>query len=153
MKYFLSLLLCFPLFYLWQTLRSALFMLFLFTHKFIYLFICQIEIKTAPADFRFPTTNQTRHCFTRYVEYHRFDRILCVTLMSYNFSAFCASTFLVKTTHSYFSYQWLHLSRNSGVWMPKGTMLVIVKNLPSTTGPFALENGWVFLFLLADPFE
>ncbi|KAL6899609.1 hypothetical protein ACP4OV_006267 [Aristida adscensionis] len=30
-----------------------------------------IEIKTAPADFRFPTTNQTRHCFTRYIEYHR----------------------------------------------------------------------------------
>ncbi|OEL17001.1 Cytochrome c oxidase subunit 6b-1, partial [Dichanthelium oligosanthes] len=28
-------------------------------------------LKTAPADFRFPTTNQTRHCFTRYVEYHR----------------------------------------------------------------------------------
>ncbi|KAL5680493.1 hypothetical protein ACJX0J_006878, partial [Zea mays] len=28
-------------------------------------------IETAPADFRFPTTNQTRHCFTRYVEYHR----------------------------------------------------------------------------------
>ncbi|KAJ9129636.1 hypothetical protein P3X46_035315, partial [Hevea brasiliensis] len=23
-----------------------------------------IELKTAPADFRFPTTNQTRHCFT-----------------------------------------------------------------------------------------
>ncbi|OEL27151.1 Cytochrome c oxidase subunit 6b-1 [Dichanthelium oligosanthes] len=33
--------------------------------------MCQVEIKTAPADFRFPTTNQTRHCFTRYVEYHR----------------------------------------------------------------------------------
>ncbi|KAH0652189.1 hypothetical protein KY289_029867 [Solanum tuberosum] len=31
----------------------------------------QIELKTAPADFRFPTTNQTRHCFTRYVEFHR----------------------------------------------------------------------------------
>uniref|UniRef100_A0A453B298 Cytochrome c oxidase subunit n=1 Tax=Aegilops tauschii subsp. strangulata TaxID=200361 RepID=A0A453B298_AEGTS len=30
-----------------------------------------IQIETAPADFRFPTTNQTRHCFTRYVEYHR----------------------------------------------------------------------------------
>ncbi|XP_068643212.1 cytochrome c oxidase subunit 6b-1-like [Aristolochia californica] len=30
-----------------------------------------IKIETAPADFRFPTTNQTRHCFTRYVEYHR----------------------------------------------------------------------------------
>ncbi|ERN07150.1 hypothetical protein AMTR_s00019p00135210 [Amborella trichopoda] len=29
------------------------------------------DIKTAPADFRFPTTNQTRHCFTRYVEYHK----------------------------------------------------------------------------------
>ncbi|KAG2646881.1 cytochrome c oxidase subunit 6b-1-like [Panicum virgatum] len=31
----------------------------------------EIMIETAPADFRFPTTNQTRHCFTRYVEYHR----------------------------------------------------------------------------------
>ncbi|KAJ4879651.1 Uncharacterized protein Rs2_36705 [Raphanus sativus] len=30
-----------------------------------------ITLKTAPADFRFPTTNQTRHCFTRYIEYHR----------------------------------------------------------------------------------
>ncbi|XP_020686007.1 cytochrome c oxidase subunit 6b-1 [Dendrobium catenatum] len=33
-----------------------------------------IKLETAPADFRFPTTNQTRHCFTRYIEYHR-----CVT--------------------------------------------------------------------------
>uniref|UniRef100_A0A0E0LNH6 Cytochrome c oxidase subunit n=1 Tax=Oryza punctata TaxID=4537 RepID=A0A0E0LNH6_ORYPU len=31
----------------------------------------EIKIDTAPADFRFPTTNQTRHCFTRYIEYHR----------------------------------------------------------------------------------
>ncbi|MFS7917829.1 putative cytochrome-c oxidase [Helianthus anomalus] len=30
-----------------------------------------IELKTAPADYRFPTTNQSRHCFTRYVEFHR----------------------------------------------------------------------------------
>ncbi|XP_042963656.1 cytochrome c oxidase subunit 6b-3-like isoform X2 [Carya illinoinensis] len=33
--------------------------------------IVVIQLETAPADFRFPTTNQTRHCFTRYVEYHR----------------------------------------------------------------------------------
>merc|ERR1711915_868609 len=34
--------------------------------------IIQIDtLKTAPADFRFPTTNQTRHCFTRYIEYHK----------------------------------------------------------------------------------
>ncbi|KAK7844043.1 cytochrome c oxidase subunit 6b-2, partial [Quercus suber] len=31
----------------------------------------EVELKTAPADFRFPTTNQTRHCFTRYVEFHK----------------------------------------------------------------------------------
>ncbi|KAF7816989.1 cytochrome c oxidase subunit 6b-1 [Senna tora] len=31
----------------------------------------EIKLETAPADFRFPTTNQTRHCFTRYVEFHR----------------------------------------------------------------------------------
>ncbi|KAK1314721.1 Cytochrome c oxidase subunit 6b-1 [Acorus calamus] len=29
------------------------------------------ELRTAPHDVRFPTTNQTRHCFTRYIEYHR----------------------------------------------------------------------------------
>lgn len=38
----------------------------------IILLIYQIEIQTTPADFRFPTTNQTRHCFTRYVEFHRY---------------------------------------------------------------------------------
>ncbi|XP_043690954.1 cytochrome c oxidase subunit 6b-1-like isoform X1 [Telopea speciosissima] len=31
----------------------------------------QVKLETAPADIRFPTTNQTRHCFTRYIEYHR----------------------------------------------------------------------------------
>ncbi|CAH9053189.1 unnamed protein product [Cuscuta epithymum] len=31
----------------------------------------EIKLETAPADFRFPTTNQSRHCFTRYVEFHR----------------------------------------------------------------------------------
>lgn len=31
----------------------------------------EIKLETAPVDFRFPTTNQTRHCFTRYIEYHR----------------------------------------------------------------------------------
>ncbi|CAH8314559.1 unnamed protein product [Eruca vesicaria subsp. sativa] len=34
-------------------------------------FLKQIELKTAPADFQLPTTNQTRHCFTRYTEFHR----------------------------------------------------------------------------------
>ncbi|KAL8149539.1 hypothetical protein AgCh_006515 [Apium graveolens] len=33
--------------------------------------MAEIELKTAPADFRFPTTNQSRHCFTRYIEFHR----------------------------------------------------------------------------------
>lgn len=36
-----------------------------------YNFLVCIQLETAPADFRFPTTNQTRHCFTRYIEYHR----------------------------------------------------------------------------------
>ncbi|KAM0031743.1 putative cytochrome-c oxidase [Helianthus debilis subsp. tardiflorus] len=31
----------------------------------------EIKLETAPADYRFPTTNQSRHCFSRYVEYHR----------------------------------------------------------------------------------
>ncbi|KAA8522809.1 hypothetical protein F0562_009232 [Nyssa sinensis] len=32
--------------------------------------LVKIELKTAPADFRFPTTNQTGQCFTRYIEFH-----------------------------------------------------------------------------------
>ncbi|KAL9231228.1 hypothetical protein vseg_006482 [Gypsophila vaccaria] len=31
----------------------------------------EIELKTAPVDWRFPVQNQTRHCYTRYIEYHR----------------------------------------------------------------------------------
>ncbi|KAL6909502.1 hypothetical protein ACP4OV_001783 [Aristida adscensionis] len=30
-----------------------------------------VELRTAPSDFRFPTQNQTRHCYVRYLEYHR----------------------------------------------------------------------------------
>lgn len=45
-----------------------LFFMFILLTNDLYL-LSQLE--TAPADFRFPTTNQTRHCFTRYVEYHR----------------------------------------------------------------------------------
>ncbi|KAI5017172.1 hypothetical protein ZWY2020_037550 [Hordeum vulgare] len=41
--------------------------------------MCLIEIKTTAADFGFPTTNQTRHCFTRYVEFHRGMKLLNVT--------------------------------------------------------------------------
>nr|KAJ0204588.1 hypothetical protein LSAT_V11C500260380 [Lactuca sativa] len=33
--------------------------------------MAEIELKTAPGDYRFPTTNQSRHCFTRYIEFHR----------------------------------------------------------------------------------
>ncbi|KAH0942128.1 hypothetical protein HID58_001765 [Brassica napus] len=44
--------------------------LWLISSLFVFL-LNQIELKTAPADFRFPTTNQTRHCFTRYIEFHR----------------------------------------------------------------------------------
>ncbi|KAL3686038.1 hypothetical protein R1sor_004060 [Riccia sorocarpa] len=29
------------------------------------------DIKTAPMDYRFPTTNQAKHCYTRYNEYHK----------------------------------------------------------------------------------
>ncbi|RWW45421.1 hypothetical protein BHE74_00048742 [Ensete ventricosum] len=30
-----------------------------------------LKIGTAPSDFRFPSTNQTRHCYARYLEYHQ----------------------------------------------------------------------------------
>ncbi|CAN6465898.1 unnamed protein product [Victoria cruziana] len=34
-------------------------------------FIFEDDLVTAPADPRFPMTNQTRHCYTRYIEYHK----------------------------------------------------------------------------------
>lgn len=36
----------------------------------------------------------------------------------------------------------------SGVWMPKGKQLLTVRNLPSTTGLSAQQNGWVLLLSL-----
>ncbi|KAI4991328.1 hypothetical protein ZWY2020_039699 [Hordeum vulgare] len=55
-------------------LRRPVPLTLLLVHRKLYrhatVTILQIEIKTSPADFRFPTTNQTRHCFTRYVEFH-----------------------------------------------------------------------------------
>ncbi|XP_057452937.1 cytochrome c oxidase subunit 6b-2-like [Lotus japonicus] len=42
--------------------------------------MAEIELKTTPVDFRFPTTNQTRHCFTRYIEFHRFLAVKCEEL-------------------------------------------------------------------------
>ncbi|CAL5355812.1 unnamed protein product [Camellia sinensis] len=30
------------------------------------------EMGTAPFDWRFPTTNQTSHCYSRYLEYHKY---------------------------------------------------------------------------------
>lgn len=32
-----------------------------------------LQVGTAPADFRFPFTNQTRHCYARYLEYHQYQ--------------------------------------------------------------------------------
>jgi len=30
-----------------------------------------VDLETAPADMRFPFTNQTRHCYARYLEHIR----------------------------------------------------------------------------------
>ncbi|KAE8791739.1 cytochrome c oxidase subunit 6b-2 [Hordeum vulgare] len=49
--------------------NNSLRMFYLYTRPACFCGV-SIEIKTSPADFRFPTTNQTRHCFTRYVEFH-----------------------------------------------------------------------------------
>ncbi|KAJ0599268.1 putative cytochrome-c oxidase [Helianthus annuus] len=51
--------------------QSKAFIIFFVSILFRSSFMAEIELKTAPADYRFPTTNQSRHCFTRYVEFHR----------------------------------------------------------------------------------
>jgi hypothetical protein len=33
-----------------------------------------VQIETAPFDPRFVTTNQAKHCYTRYNEFHKYDR-------------------------------------------------------------------------------
>nr|GMD54133.1 cytochrome C oxidase subunit 6B-1-like [Ipomoea batatas] len=95
----------------------------------------EIKLETAPADFRFPTTNQTRHCFTRYVEYHRciaakgdsapecdkfakYYRSLCPG----EWVLFCTSSCL---SHSfYFNYYVLSLQEHVGVCYPTGFCLL-----------------------------
>lgn len=46
----------------------------------IYLYIAimpevTIELRTAPRDRRFPTTNQTKHCWARYLEFHACSKV------------------------------------------------------------------------------
>ncbi|WOL08014.1 cytochrome c oxidase subunit 6b-1-like [Canna indica] len=51
----------------------------------------EIKLETAPADFRFPTINQTRHCFTRYIEYHRYDETIPFGLIALGLTWFIIS--------------------------------------------------------------
>lgn len=98
----------------------------------------QVELKTAPADFRFPTTNQTRHCFTRYVEFHRYILLLCSTdnlLAEFFFSfLFIFPLLLFQKATSI-----------AGAWQQKVKSLVNVRNLRSIIVPSAPVNGWVVL--------
>ncbi|KAF7132374.1 hypothetical protein RHSIM_Rhsim09G0075200 [Rhododendron simsii] len=82
----------------------------------------EIELKNAVADFRFPTTNQSRHCFTRYIEFHSVlnspapkNQVVDSFFMSRNFTA--------------------------SVWQHRETNLVNVGNLSNTIGPFVVVNG------------
>ncbi|CDF35826.1 Cytochrome c oxidase subunit 6b-1 [Chondrus crispus] len=34
-----------------------------------------IQVRTAPRDRRFPTTNQTKHCWARYLEFHACSKV------------------------------------------------------------------------------
>ncbi|KAI3958546.1 hypothetical protein MKW92_032567 [Papaver armeniacum] len=43
----------------------------------------EVKLETAPIDFRFPTTNQSRHCFTRYIEHHREGASECEKFAKY----------------------------------------------------------------------
>nr|AFK39313.1 unknown [Medicago truncatula] len=75
--------------------------------------MAEIELKTAPVDFRFPTTNQTRHCFTRYIEFHR-----CMTVKGEN-SGECEK--FAKYYRSLCPGEWMQNCRlTSG--MNRGTM-------------------------------
>ena len=97
----------------------------------------QIELKTAPADFRFPTTNQTRHCFACYIEYHRY---VCWKILHVTYSK---KKKLYTWAISQFFSNWT--SMQPDVPMTKGMKLLIVRNSPSTTALFAQENGWVLV--------
>ncbi|KAF3615255.1 Cytochrome c oxidase subunit 6b-2 [Capsicum annuum] len=47
------------------------------------------QLEIAPIIFRFPTTNQMRHCFIRYVEYHRLVTQLYTSHSSFVFLSVC----------------------------------------------------------------
>ncbi|KAK9100004.1 hypothetical protein Scep_023434 [Stephania cephalantha] len=78
--------------------------------------MAEIELKTAPADVRFPTTNQTRHCFTRYIEFHRClaakgeESGDCAKFAHY-YRALCPGEWVRSTLYfhyifSYFKFDW-----------------------------------------------
>ena len=129
-------------------LTKIIFLFFSFLLLMSTLCSIQIELKTAPADFRFPTTNQTRHCFTRYIEFHRFfDHYRILRHFWLNGLHFILLSVL-NILPTYCRNALLSLSfylqlKTAGVWEQSETNLVHVRNLPNTIGPFALVNGCV----------
>ncbi|RYR30355.1 hypothetical protein Ahy_B01g055138 isoform A [Arachis hypogaea] len=81
--------------------------------------MAEIELKTAPADFRFPTTNQTRHCFTRYVEFHRClaakgdDSAECERFAKY-YRSLCPGEWELEP----YLWSWVVVGRSRGVHGP-----------------------------------
>ncbi|KAJ9055485.1 Cytochrome c oxidase subunit 6B [Entomophthora muscae] len=57
------------------------------------------KLETAPFDARFPNTNQTKHCWQSYVDYHKCigakgeDSSLCVQFFK-NYNSLCPSSWI-----------------------------------------------------------
>lgn len=77
---------------LWQPCLNFGVVISAFNLFFVSYFVSQVHLQTAPADFRFPSTNQTRHCFTRYIEFHRYW-LLLVQWQSSSFMKECPIVF------------------------------------------------------------
>ncbi|VVA18126.1 PREDICTED: cytochrome [Prunus dulcis] len=78
--------------------------------------MAEIELKTAPVDFRFPTTNQTRHCFTRYIEFHR-----CVAAKGEEANE-CER--FAKYYRSLCPGEWVKVGRAEGEWkFPRSSLI------------------------------
>ncbi|KAI7746980.1 hypothetical protein M8C21_018822 [Ambrosia artemisiifolia] len=100
----------------------------------VIVILTEIELKTAPADYRFPTTNQSRHCFTRYVEFHR-------NLIIYGITVKCQLIICFQTVVRLGSLG--NGSKRVGldVLRQRVMMLLYARNLPNSIALFARVNG------------
>ncbi|KAK9863491.1 hypothetical protein WJX84_006072 [Apatococcus fuscideae] len=94
-----------------------------------------VKVDTAPFDVRFPGTNQARHCYARYNEYHK-----CIKQKDEEDES---CKFYAKAYRAICPGEWVEKGTSSGIWAPglDGGECQLLASMSSTAQQRAGRSG------------